>query len=210
LLSQEETQEIVEKGTEQDDDDCAVVAKKATMQEELVEGGENLINVEKECEKDDTMNEKIHNEAEEEATIKESLMEKETHVDPNEKLHILGKVALQKEILEKDVNYENKKGESESEKVNLAMIISQLQEQHEQYTTPKKDVVYFVDPISYAKPQEPVQKKEGRPQRKKMFSEALCSPFLQRQVVMEQKRTVTENNISAYINAAIGPVWYNF
>ncbi|KAI3813105.1 hypothetical protein L1987_17821 [Smallanthus sonchifolius] len=56
-------------------------------------------------------------------------------------------------------------------------------------------------------PAEVEEKKQERPKRKIILSDALCSPYKQRRVGMEEKLTTVEKNISSYLFSGNGYVW---
>ncbi|KAI3717572.1 hypothetical protein L1987_69274 [Smallanthus sonchifolius] len=56
-------------------------------------------------------------------------------------------------------------------------------------------------------PTEVEEKKQERPKRKIILSDALCSPYKQRRVGMEEKLTTVEKNISSYLFSGNGYVW---
>ncbi|KAD2393171.1 hypothetical protein E3N88_40148 [Mikania micrantha] len=94
--------------------------------------------------------------------------------------------------------------------VQIAKVISELpllQSRGQEYQTPEKAMLCVVDPVSSVRPEQCEVKNPKRPQRKKVLPEVLCSPYIQRQVVMADKRTSTENNLSSYIFAASGECW---
>lgn len=76
------------------------------------------------------------------------------------------------------------------------------------YETPSKFVYQQKQPMSVAKPIDEIITKMQRPERIKIASEALCSPYYQRKVVMDQARTLVESNISGYAFRGEGEIWY--
>ncbi|KAI3744444.1 hypothetical protein L1987_57525 [Smallanthus sonchifolius] len=56
-------------------------------------------------------------------------------------------------------------------------------------------------------PAEVEEKKQERSKRKIILSDALCSPYKQRRVGMEEKLTTVEKNISSYLFSGNGYVW---
>ncbi|KAI3755082.1 hypothetical protein L1987_54875 [Smallanthus sonchifolius] len=56
-------------------------------------------------------------------------------------------------------------------------------------------------------PAEVEENKQERPKRKIILSYALCSPYKQRRVGMEEKLTTVEKNISSYLFSRNGYVW---
>ncbi|KAI3676344.1 hypothetical protein L1987_85950 [Smallanthus sonchifolius] len=56
-------------------------------------------------------------------------------------------------------------------------------------------------------PADVEEKKQERQKRKIILSDALCSPYKQRRVGMEEKLTTVEKNISLYLFSGNGYVW---
>ncbi|KAI3802015.1 hypothetical protein L1987_30137 [Smallanthus sonchifolius] len=55
--------------------------------------------------------------------------------------------------------------------------------------------------------EEVKEKKQEKPKRKLILSDALCSPYKQRKVVMEEKLTNVKKNISSYLFCGKGFAW---
>ncbi|KAD3641551.1 hypothetical protein E3N88_30775 [Mikania micrantha] len=150
------------------------------------------VNVE-EAEKVDDVNVEEVN-VEEVEKVEEVNVEKEgekVNVDEGEKVKAGKETANEEVAKEKDKDFD------------LNKIITELpilQTEVTDFQTPQKDIVCFVDPISSVKP----GKNQKRPERKKNVGELLCSPYIERQVVMGQRRTTAENNIADYLFAATG------
>ncbi|MFS8025644.1 hypothetical protein Hanom_Chr16g01477531 [Helianthus anomalus] len=64
------------------------------------------------------------------------------------------------------------------------------------YITPAKYIVHFVELITSVKPQQSIRK---YPERDINPEKALCSPYIQRAVIMAEKRTKAEIAVSNYI-----------
>ncbi|KAK9070408.1 hypothetical protein SSX86_010810 [Deinandra increscens subsp. villosa] len=89
---------------------------------------------------------------------------------------------------------------------NLGMVLQTLpilQPEVDQFVTPQEEVLCMAQPLSAVKPIVI----DERPKRKRAKAGVLCSPFMERPVVLEEKRTKTENDISQFIFAAHGPTW---
>ncbi|KAK9078728.1 hypothetical protein SSX86_002785 [Deinandra increscens subsp. villosa] len=89
---------------------------------------------------------------------------------------------------------------------NLGMVLQTLpilQPEVDQFVTPQREVLCMAQPLSAVKPIVI----DERPKRKRAKAGVLCSPFMERPVVLEEKRTKTENDISQFIFAAHGPTW---
>jgi len=87
--------------------------------------------------------------------------------------------------------------------------LSKLQPDDDNYKTPASKLVFNVETLSYAPPipkQDELNIK-NRPERKKVLADALCSPYIQRQIDMAEKRTVSERNTSSCLFAANGEPW---
>ncbi|MFS7956487.1 hypothetical protein Hanom_Chr07g00655201 [Helianthus anomalus] len=72
------------------------------------------------------------------------------------------------------------------------------------YITPAKHIVHFVEPITSVKPQQNIRK---NPERDINPAEALCSPYIQRAVIMAEKRTKAEIAVSNYIFCGKEDLW---
>ncbi|KAK9080794.1 hypothetical protein SSX86_000552 [Deinandra increscens subsp. villosa] len=89
---------------------------------------------------------------------------------------------------------------------NLGMVLQTLpilQPEVDQFITPQREVLCMAQPLSAVKPIVI----DERPKRKRAKAGVLCSPFMERPVVLEEKRTKTKNDISQFIFAAHGPTW---
>ncbi|KAK9053285.1 hypothetical protein SSX86_029918 [Deinandra increscens subsp. villosa] len=120
------------------------------------------------------------------------------------KLAVVGKETTIKDV-KKVVSVKAKEGEKRKETL--------IEKEKDEYDALgfdlhlKKDIVRHDEPISVLKPESHHDVKEQRPKHKRVVSEALCSPFMERKVVLTEKRTATETNISHYISAATGESW---
>ncbi|KAI7751381.1 hypothetical protein M8C21_024243 [Ambrosia artemisiifolia] len=112
------------------------------------------------------------------------------------------------EVEEDNVKESTMEGIKHNEKVDVDTVIKELPnlQQEDGYTTPAKNIVHFVEPISSVKPQQFEENKTKRPQRNKNFADALCSPYILREVAMAEKRTVSENNVSTYLFTGNGNI----
>ncbi|KAM0046589.1 putative Ulp1 protease family catalytic domain, papain-like cysteine peptidase superfamily [Helianthus debilis subsp. tardiflorus] len=72
------------------------------------------------------------------------------------------------------------------------------------YITPAKHIVHFVEPITSVKPQQNIRK---NPERDINPAEALCSPYIQRAVIMAEKQTKAEIAVSNYIFCGKEDIW---
>ncbi|KAI3821968.1 hypothetical protein L1987_09547 [Smallanthus sonchifolius] len=105
---------------------------------------------------------------------------------------------LIKETGEDEIKEDNMKGEGEKMGEGEAKEIHNEGEAEDENITPGKNIMVLA---------EVEEKKQERPKRKIILADALCSPYKQRQVVMEEKMTNVEKNISTYLFLGNGFVW---
>ncbi|KAK9080343.1 hypothetical protein SSX86_000101 [Deinandra increscens subsp. villosa] len=112
---------------------------------------------------------------------------------------------VQKETGKGNVVLNTKQAEQKNKEV-VGTHIDQLKAK-KQFNVPnapkEREVLCMAQPLSAVKPIVI----DERPKRKRAKAGVLCSPFMERPVVLEEKRTKTENDILQFIFAAHGPTW---